>query len=532
AGVSAVAPGGAAANAAPIKLLILALGGEGGGALADLIVDAAQRQGFPVQSTSIPGVAQRTGATSYYIELLPVPAEQLGGARPVFSLTPLAGDLDLIVSSELLETGRAIEAGLPSPERTLLISSTSRFLTVAERMQMADGRYDGDRIAAAARKFAQRAVLFDMAAEAQRHRTVVSAVMFGAIVASGKLPLSRDVCEAAIADSVRGVDATLAGFEAGFDATMRADAAAAPVRDGRARLDYARAVALGTARCADFQDDAYAQLYRQRCERIAAAERDAGGGPKLQVAAVAARFLALWMAYEDTIRVADLKSRPQRLQRIRDSVGARDGEPVTVREFLKPGVDEIAAVLPPRPAGWLLRWGQRRRRSAIGEGMRLATTSVHGYLMLRLLAAMRPLRRRSSRFADEQALIERWLDRLLAALERAAAAGVPERRAAELALAREIAECPRLLKGYGDTHRRGRRSFDAILQDLIERDAAGEPQALAESIRRARQAALAEPEGRELARVLGRPLPEPTEHPVRIVRRPRPVPRYADPPKG
>ena len=58
----------------PITLLIAALGGEGGGVLTDWIVRRRRTPASPVQSTSIPGVAQRTGATTYYIEILPVPA--------------------------------------------------------------------------------------------------------------------------------------------------------------------------------------------------------------------------------------------------------------------------------------------------------------------------------------------------------------------------------------------------------------------------------------------------------------------------
>ena len=63
-----------APQARPITILIAALGGEGGGVLTDWIVAAASQLGFPVQSTSIPGVAQRTGATTYYIEIVPVRA--------------------------------------------------------------------------------------------------------------------------------------------------------------------------------------------------------------------------------------------------------------------------------------------------------------------------------------------------------------------------------------------------------------------------------------------------------------------------
>ncbi|MGH8798460.1 MAG: indolepyruvate oxidoreductase subunit beta family protein, partial [Caldimonas sp.] len=68
----------------PVTILVCALGGEGGGVLAEWLVDAATRCGHSVQSTSIPGVAQRTGATTYYIEVFPRPDAELGGRRPVF----------------------------------------------------------------------------------------------------------------------------------------------------------------------------------------------------------------------------------------------------------------------------------------------------------------------------------------------------------------------------------------------------------------------------------------------------------------
>ena len=50
------------------RVLIAALGGEGGGVLADWLVQCAQHAGLVAQATSVPGVAQRTGSTSYYIE--------------------------------------------------------------------------------------------------------------------------------------------------------------------------------------------------------------------------------------------------------------------------------------------------------------------------------------------------------------------------------------------------------------------------------------------------------------------------------
>jgi NAD-dependent dihydropyrimidine dehydrogenase PreA subunit len=60
---------------------ILAMGGEGGGVLADWIVDLGEHNGgYLAQTTSVPGVAQRTGATIYYVELFPKAAG--AGAAP------------------------------------------------------------------------------------------------------------------------------------------------------------------------------------------------------------------------------------------------------------------------------------------------------------------------------------------------------------------------------------------------------------------------------------------------------------------
>ena len=181
--------------ARPLTVLVAALGGEGGGVLADWLVAAATVAGYPVQSTSIPGVAQRTGATTYYVEVYPATRETLDGRRPVLALTPSPGNVDLMVASELVEAGRAMQNGFVSPDRTVLVASTHRIYSVAEKMAMGDGRADPGRIVKAANELAQRAILFDMAEATARSGTVISAVMFGAIAGSGVLPLSRAECE-------------------------------------------------------------------------------------------------------------------------------------------------------------------------------------------------------------------------------------------------------------------------------------------------------------------------------------------------
>jgi indolepyruvate ferredoxin oxidoreductase beta subunit len=182
----------------PISILLCALGGEGGGVLAEWLVDAARRAGYPAQATSIPGVAQRTGATTYYLEFFPVPQAELAGRRPVFGLNPLPGRLDLLVSSELLETARQIGNGLTSSAHTRVITSSSRTLTTAEKMPLGDGRQDDAALLSIVRQHSQAHHVLDMAQLTREAGTVVSAVMLGTIAASGVLPFGPDVFEGVV----------------------------------------------------------------------------------------------------------------------------------------------------------------------------------------------------------------------------------------------------------------------------------------------------------------------------------------------
>jgi indolepyruvate ferredoxin oxidoreductase beta subunit len=505
--------------ARPITVLVAALGGEGGGVLADWLVAAATAAGYPVQSTSIPGVAQRTGATTYYVEVYPAKRETLDGRRPVLALTPSPGNVDLMAASELVEAGRAMQNGFVSPERTTLVASTHRIYTVAEKMAMGDGRADADRIVKAAGELAKRAVLFDMADATARAGTVISAVMFGAIAGAGVLPLSRAECEEAIRHGGKGVDASLRGFALGYArATGEAQAPSPaeskawrtnPVERVRGAFPGAthRILEEGVARATDFQDAAYATLYLDRLAPIAKLDRDG-----FRLTNETGRFLALWMCYEDVIRVADLKSRRSRFDRVRAEVQAKPGEPVHIVEYLKPGVEEVAAVLPPRLSKWLTGWAARRGLTdRLNVGMYVKTTSVFGFLQLRTLAAMRPLRRMTARYHEEQAMIDRWL----------AAIGTAGMR--DLGLALEIALCGRLIKGYGDTHRRAKANFLRIMDTIVQSGTFASDAARAAAIKAAREAALADPEGRKLDQSLetvGVPPRPPQPKPLTFFRRP------------
>jgi indolepyruvate ferredoxin oxidoreductase beta subunit len=471
----------------PITILIAALGGEGGGVMADWLMEAATAGGYPAQATSIPGVAQRTGATTYYLEIFPFQRKELNGREPVLSLTPSPGNVDVMVASELIEAGRAMLNGFVSPERTTLIASTHRIYATVEKMQMADGRFDSERVHAAAQQLARNAVMFDMRKLAQESGTVINAVLFGAMAGSGVLPLAREACEQAIRRGGRGAEASLRGFAAGFEIAARQRPAPAEAAPPKRASELNEVMQLAVQRLKDYQGERYAALYEQRMKPFL------GGDDKL--AAAVARHLALWMAYEDIIRVADLKTRASRFDRVRKEVGAKPGEPVVVIDYLKPGVEEFASVMPHFLGKRLVSWAEKRGKlDAYNVGMHIRTSGLFGYALVRSLAWLRPLRPMSYRYREEQQLIERWLGLVADAARR------------DGALAGEVAECARLIKGYGETHRRGKANFLAIVDALVENPPTADPREQAAAIRKAREAALADPEGQALGKTLGKPV--------------------------
>jgi indolepyruvate ferredoxin oxidoreductase beta subunit len=481
-----------AAEDTPLRLLICAMGGEGGGVLMNWIVAAARAQGFTVQATSVPGVAQRTGSTSYYIEIAPPES------RAVMSLVPMAGRVDVVVASELSEAGRAMEAGFVSPRLTTLIASTNRVLTTAEKAALGEGRFDSARLIEAAQAMARTAHLHDLAAIAEREGTFISAALFGALAASGVLPWSREACESVLGEG-RAAQANRRGFAAGWAAVAGEDKAgetapaSAPVvaEPPAGTADWPEPLrevaALGHARLVEYQDAAYATLYLERVGRLAAA---AAGGDHRHLNAVteAARRLALWMAYEDIPRVAQLKTRPERFARIRQEARMGWGDILHVTEYLRPRAEELADMLPAALGRRIMARVERGRGLPfLGRGVRLRSSGVLGFWLLRSLAAMRRMRRRSLRFARETSAIEEWLDAMHATLP--AAPG----------LAEALAALPRLRKGYSDTLARGCRAYERIFTEVVRPALASvDPEAHAARLRGAIAAALADEEHRAL----------------------------------
>jgi len=491
----------------PITMLIAALGGEGGGVLTNWIVEAAAEAGFPVQSTSIPGVAQRTGATTYYIEILPVRADTLNGKRPVLALTPGVGDIDVAVTSELLEAGRTVANGFVTPDRTFVIASLSRFYAMDEKIAMGDGRLDQDRLTKVIKEHARETVLIDMAKLAQESGSIVNAVMLGAIAGSGRLPLTAEQLEAAIRADGKQIDANLRGFRSGLEAA-RAKVQPAKTLDKKksaaaTRQSLEQAVAWtfpalaqpiateGVRRLVAYQGVKYARRYLDRLKPIVEADTAAHLHGKLLKEV--ARHLAVRMSYEDVVRVAIAKIAPARMQRIAREELRVANEPFTVHDFLKPGIEELCQLMPPFLARPILHVAKRRGwLGRVYFGMQINTTSIGGYLRFLLLAKLRPLRPFGHRYQQEQKAIDAWLALIVAAARQSTA------------LALEIAECARLIKGYGDTHARGTANYAAIEARVIAPALAGHiPVAqAADAVASARTAALVDPEGESLAKCL------------------------------
>ena len=502
--------------AQPIKIAILAMGGEGGGVLADWIVDLGEHHGHIAQTTSVPGVAQRTGATIYYVELFPREAADAAGAAPVLALMPLPGDVDVVLASELMEAGRAVQRGLVTPDRTTLIASTHRVYAVSEKVAMGDGRSDSAALLAQAKAAAQRFVGYDMAQAAQTSHSVISAVLFGTLAGTGVLPFAREQFEATIRRGGVGVGASLVAFGAAFERTMAsagealaepteagavprlpraADPAVQSLLDEAARRYAGQTLALiieGLRRLVDYQDPAYAAQYLRRLGAVQGAERERDAASTVLTLEVA-RYLALWMSYEDTIRVADLKTRDSRFSRVRSEVRVAADQVLAINEYMHPRLQEIADTLPAGLGRWLLRAGVARRcvERFASKGRVIQTSSLRGYLMLSFVAGLRRWRRSTLRFAAEHARIEAWL------------ADIAEAARTDLELATEIARCQRLVKGYGDTHERGLGNF-ATLRGAWKN---AEQRVGANTLANLRDAALADDQGVALRAAMQRLAP-------------------------
>ncbi|MFK7996190.1 MAG: indolepyruvate oxidoreductase subunit beta family protein [Granulosicoccus sp.] len=481
-----------------ITLAVLAVGGQGGGVLTQWIADLATLGDYDVQMTSVAGVAQRTGATIYYLEMAPK-----SDAQPVFALSPSPGDLDVLIASELMEAGRAVIRGFVTPDRTTLIASTHRILAVSEKSVPGDGRAENSLVEQEIEKAAYRSVCFDMEAIAQKAGSMISASLFGGLARSGCLPFDVSQFEAVIRASGRGVEASLAAFYGALNySQVPYDRSATSVQgtvivkgphdlvsgwnELCTRIDSlpveSRAIAhAGLVKVVDYQDLDYGYDYLGRVEEFSTL-----GNTLLTVAA---KYIANAMCYDDIIRVADLKTRRSRDTRLRSEQEVADSDIVRVTEYFHPRAQEICGTLPASLGAWIEAHPRcfTLLDRLTNRGRRIRTDGITGFVMLWLVSALKSRRRIFLRHRYEMAHLDRLLTR----------AGIAAQTDVDLAI--EIFKCQRLIKGYSDTHARGQSRFSTIMdavEDLTGRDDAST------WIKSLREAALTDEQGVALEQAL------------------------------
>jgi indolepyruvate ferredoxin oxidoreductase, beta subunit len=492
----------------PIAIAVLAMGGQGGGVLVDWIVVLAESQGWLTQSTSVPGVAQRTGATVYYVETIQADGS---GRRPVLSLMPVPGEVDIVIGAELMEAGRAMQRGFVSPDRTTLIASSHRSYAVVEKIAPGDGAGDPGKVYEAARASSKRFLAFDMAAIAEQSESVISAALFGALAGSGALPFPRAAYEAAIRETGLGVEASLRAFACAHDAAVAEQRAPTPapphggaalkrfpelkpIGDAafdalveRARREFPapahRMIAAGLARVVDFQDVAYGAEYLGHVKPFSDVERGVADTP---LTSAAAKQLARAMAYDDVIRVADLKTRGSRFARVRTEVAARPDQLVYATEFMHPRMEEVCGTLPAVLGQWIESSPRLMAllRRFVDRGRRVNTGTIGWFVVLYGLAGFRRFRRGTLRHRREMAHMRAWLEQALTAAQRDPVLGI------------ELLEARHLVKGYSDTRDAGEGRFSRLM--AMAKRLEGRADA-ADWMRRLRQAALADAEGKVLS---------------------------------
>ena len=345
---------------------------------------------------------------------------------------PVPGELDIVLASELMEAGRAIQRGLVTPDRTTLIASTNRVYSMTEKTAIADGRVDAAK------------------ADRGRHGGGQSFRAWRFRSHRGRCP-QRDQrlavrragghrCVAISARTVRGRDSQAAAWAwnrvwprllPDFDAATAP--APAAIADAKAREAPRSGRALASARGAN----------RERVSRGRAATfclRASSGwliirmsqyAPTIWIgskpfatwtrntetaisrcSAKRRRYLALWMSYEDAIRVADLKIRRTRFERVHQECARRSGAAGADQRIpASAHRRKLRTLFPPdSDTGCSARAGcgsivERFTRN----GKIVQTTSLRGFLQLYMVAALRAVRRKSLRFEKEQKRIAEWL---------------------------------------------------------------------------------------------------------------------------
>jgi len=473
-----------------IKIMVPAVGGQGGGVLTEWLVQAFFLEDYDVQGISLPGLSQRGGSTVYYLEAHPKPEND---DKPIiFAQFPVPGEVDVIISQEFLELGRALQLGYGS-DRTTIVTSTHRIYSTLEKMPIGSGIYSDENLRKIATAFSSKLIelnALQLAKDNGMDDLAVNAILFGALAASGSIPLSKASFVSSIEKVGVAVKTNLRGFEVGWNFVSSSKAGDAGkkqvvwetfVRTRADQLDeYEREVYLGKVsrietefpkqlreilaeslhRLIDYQDAEYADRYIDDVREVLALDESMKGNLKLTEHF--ARNLALLMSYEDGIRVAELKIKSDRFKRIKEEMRLRDDQVFKVIDYLKPDAEEIYGLLPNVVIAPFVRMIESslfkkiwRRKRPVTFAQTPTTTSFSGFLRLWLMTKIKFMRPGSYRFKKERALMDKYKESTLYY------AGL------DYKLGSLVARSGSMVKGYGKVRRRTIKAFNRFIDNVI-----------------------------------------------------------------
>jgi len=479
-------------NGELIKILLPAVGGQGGGVLTEWLFQAFLLEGYEVQGISLPGLSQRGGSTVYYLEVC---ADKTENGNILFSQHPVPGDVDVIVAQEFLELGRIIEQGYSS-EKTTIISSTHRIFSTLEKLPVGSGVYSERNLQDLANEFSLKFIgmdVLDIVKNNSMDERSINAVLLGAVASSGCLPLEKKSYIEAIGKVGVAVENNIKAFEIGYSNNNIGCTAENPVENNRyfdgSLLETYRVgdeeikklqVLLkpregvvpehlkcylheAVLRLTDYQSEWYAEKYMNALDRIIKIDSE-NTTYDFRLTGIVLKNLALLMSYEDGIRVAELKTRWSRFRRIKKEMNIDDSQVFNVVDYLKPDSGEIYGLMPDiivSPVLSLLQTGLFRKLFGRKEPLTFeqtpTTSSIGGFLSLWLLTRLKFIRPYSYRYKKEHSIIERYIDSVEFYAKKDYEVGCIVARAGSV------------IKGYGRVRRRTMDTFSRFIDNVIKK---------------------------------------------------------------
>ena len=345
----------------------------------------------------------------------------------------------------------------------------------ARRSHRGDGRADNERRLQQSREQSRRFISFDMAGSRQSQQAVISAVHAGCDCGRGRPAIrSSKAIARAIRDGGIAVDRNLAAFDASVASAREASEGGAKAVPGdcatwQSERFPTRCASASQSElppgCAGRRDSRRAPVDRlpgcrlrepvSRCAAAYPRSRVQRSRVRAKLTDEVARGLALWMSFEDTIRVADLKTRADRKRRVLAAILARPGQLVHVVEFMSPRVEEICGTLPAGMGRAMLRlaalvvadFARVRRPSDANQHGVAATCCCAACPVCAAGGAARCDSRRSMRES------------------RAGWITSPRRLAGITTLPSSLPRLQHLVRGYGDTFERGPAHLRAVTRE-------------------------------------------------------------------